>query len=76
MPAGFSEEHGLLAAGVLVMTSTEEQITLAEHLFIFAFGVSWGPVVKNIHVDVETQEPRSSLRWCPVLDGAFEVSPQ
>jgi SP family sugar:H+ symporter-like MFS transporter len=32
--------------GVLVMTSTEAQITLvAEHLFIFAFGVSWGPVV-------------------------------
>jgi SP family sugar:H+ symporter-like MFS transporter len=31
---------------VLVMTSTEAQITLiAEHLFIFAFGVSWGPVV-------------------------------
>jgi SP family sugar:H+ symporter-like MFS transporter len=32
--------------GVLVMTSAEAQITLvAEHLFIFAFGVSWGPVV-------------------------------
>jgi len=32
--------------GVLVMTSTEAQIILvAEHLFIFAFGVSWGPVV-------------------------------
>jgi SP family sugar:H+ symporter-like MFS transporter len=32
--------------GVLVMTATEAQITLvAEHLFIFAFGVSWGPVV-------------------------------
>jgi SP family sugar:H+ symporter-like MFS transporter len=32
--------------GVLVMTSIEAQITLlAEHLFIFAFGVSWGPVV-------------------------------
>ena len=32
--------------GILVMTSTEAQITLvAEHLFIFAFGVSWGPVV-------------------------------
>jgi SP family sugar:H+ symporter-like MFS transporter len=32
--------------GVLVMTTTEAQITLvAEHLFIFAFGVSWGPVV-------------------------------
>jgi SP family sugar:H+ symporter-like MFS transporter len=28
------------------MTSAEAQITLvAEHLFIFAFGVSWGPVV-------------------------------
>ncbi len=28
------------------MTSTEAQIILvAEHLFIFAFGVSWGPVV-------------------------------
>ena len=34
------------AQGVLVMTSVEAQITLvAEHLFIFAFGVSWGPVV-------------------------------
>lgn len=34
------------ARGVLVMTSTEAQIILvAEHLFIFAFGVSWGPVV-------------------------------
>jgi SP family sugar:H+ symporter-like MFS transporter len=34
------------AHGILVMTSTEAQITLvAEHLFIFAFGVSWGPVV-------------------------------
>jgi SP family sugar:H+ symporter-like MFS transporter len=34
------------AQGVLVMTSAEAQITLlAEHLFIFAFGVSWGPVV-------------------------------
>lgn len=32
--------------GVLVMNSAEAQITLvAEHLFIFAFGVSWGPVV-------------------------------
>jgi len=32
--------------GVLVMTSAQAQITLvAEHLFIFAFGVSWGPVV-------------------------------
>ena len=32
--------------GVLVMTATEAKITLvAEHLFIFAFGVSWGPVV-------------------------------
>jgi len=32
--------------GVLTMTSAEAQITLvAEHLFIFAFGVSWGPVV-------------------------------
>lgn len=32
--------------GVLVMTSAEAQIILvAEHLFIFAFGVSWGPVV-------------------------------
>jgi SP family sugar:H+ symporter-like MFS transporter len=32
--------------GVLVMTTAEAQITLvAEHLFIFAFGVSWGPVV-------------------------------
>src|SRR5882762_5315010 len=32
--------------GVLVMTSAEAKITLvAEHLFIFAFGVSWGPVV-------------------------------
>jgi MFS transporter, SP family, sugar:H+ symporter len=32
--------------GVLVMTGAEAQITLvAEHLFIFAFGVSWGPVV-------------------------------
>jgi SP family sugar:H+ symporter-like MFS transporter len=32
--------------GVLVMTSVEAQITLvAEHLFIFAFGMSWGPVV-------------------------------
>ena len=32
--------------GVLAMTSAEAQITLvAEHLFIFAFGVSWGPVV-------------------------------
>jgi SP family sugar:H+ symporter-like MFS transporter len=31
---------------VLVMTSTQAQVTLvAEHLFIFAFGVSWGPVV-------------------------------
>jgi Sugar (and other) transporter len=31
---------------LLVMTSTEAQITLvAEYLFIFAFGVSWGPVV-------------------------------
>jgi MFS transporter, SP family, sugar:H+ symporter len=34
------------SSGVLVMTSTEAQITLvAEHLFIFAFGASWGPVV-------------------------------
>ena len=34
------------ARGVLVMTSTQAQITLvAEHLFIFAFGVTWGPVV-------------------------------
>jgi MFS transporter, SP family, sugar:H+ symporter len=34
------------AHGVLVMTPTEAQIILvAEHLFIFAFGVSWGPVV-------------------------------
>jgi MFS transporter, SP family, sugar:H+ symporter len=34
------------SAGVLAMTSAEAQITLvAEHLFIFAFGVSWGPVV-------------------------------
>jgi MFS transporter, SP family, sugar:H+ symporter len=34
------------AHGVLIMTSTEAQITLvAEHLFIFAFGMSWGPVV-------------------------------
>jgi MFS transporter, SP family, sugar:H+ symporter len=32
--------------GVLVMTSAEAQIMLvAEHLFIFAFGASWGPVV-------------------------------
>jgi MFS transporter, SP family, sugar:H+ symporter len=32
--------------GVLVMTSAEAEVTLvAEHLFIFAFGVSWGPVV-------------------------------
>jgi len=32
--------------GVLAMTSAEAKITLvAEHLFIFAFGVSWGPVV-------------------------------
>jgi MFS transporter, SP family, sugar:H+ symporter len=32
--------------GVLTLTSTQAQITLlAEHLFIFAFGVSWGPVV-------------------------------
>jgi SP family sugar:H+ symporter-like MFS transporter len=32
--------------GVLVMTSAEARTTLvAEHLFIFAFGVSWGPVV-------------------------------
>ena len=28
------------------MTSAEAQITLvAEHLFIFAFGMTWGPVV-------------------------------
>ena len=34
------------AKDVLVMTSTQAQLTLvAEHLFIFAFGVSWGPVV-------------------------------
>jgi MFS transporter, SP family, sugar:H+ symporter len=34
------------AHDVLIMTSTEAQITLvAEHLFIFAFGMSWGPVV-------------------------------
>jgi MFS transporter, SP family, sugar:H+ symporter len=34
------------STGVLVMTSVEAQITLmAEHVFIFAFGVSWGPVV-------------------------------
>src|SRR5579883_2966885 len=34
------------SAGVLVMTSLEAQMTVdAEHLFIFAFGVSWGPVV-------------------------------
>lgn len=32
--------------GVLLLTSTQAQVTLlAEHLFIFAFGVSWGPVV-------------------------------
>jgi SP family sugar:H+ symporter-like MFS transporter len=32
--------------GVLAMTSVEAKLTLmAEHLFIFAFGVSWGPVV-------------------------------
>jgi SP family sugar:H+ symporter-like MFS transporter len=32
--------------GVLAMTSAEAKLTLmAEHLFIFAFGVSWGPVV-------------------------------
>jgi SP family sugar:H+ symporter-like MFS transporter len=32
--------------GILVMTATEAQtILVAEHLFIFAFGVSWGPVV-------------------------------
>jgi SP family sugar:H+ symporter-like MFS transporter len=34
------------SAGVLSMTSAEAQITLvAEHLFIFAFGMTWGPVV-------------------------------
>jgi SP family sugar:H+ symporter-like MFS transporter len=34
------------AAGVLVMTAIEAQVTLiAEHLFIFAFGMTWGPVV-------------------------------
>jgi SP family sugar:H+ symporter-like MFS transporter len=32
--------------GVLSMTSSEAQITLiAEHVFIFAFGMTWGPVV-------------------------------
>ena len=32
--------------GVLTMTSSEAQITLlAEHVFIFAFGMTWGPVV-------------------------------
>jgi SP family sugar:H+ symporter-like MFS transporter len=34
------------AAGVLVMTPVEAQTTLlAEHVFIFAFGMTWGPVV-------------------------------
>ena len=32
--------------GVLLLTSTQAKMTLlAEHLFIFAFGASWGPVV-------------------------------
>ncbi|HEX3846792.1 MAG TPA: sugar porter family MFS transporter [Steroidobacteraceae bacterium] len=32
--------------GTLQLTSVQAQITLvAEHLFIFAFGISWGPVV-------------------------------